>query len=87
MLAGQYAQIQEGQRSAMPVGLRNRWDIDALMNSPAEMTRYTLLGGLVIILLWAYKEFQDYLHGRKQDDEKHLHRREELRSLHAHRKR
>jgi hypothetical protein len=87
MLASAYQNIQAGRTSVLPVGPRDIWDIDAVVDAPGRLVRYFTFGGLVIILLWSYKEFQDYQFHRKHEDEKHLDRREDLRDLDSHRRR
>jgi hypothetical protein len=87
MLANLWQQIQAGRQSVLPVGARDKWDVDAVLDFPNVASQYAMLGGLIIILLWAYREYQDYLHQRGKEDERHLDRREELRHMHVQRRR
>jgi hypothetical protein len=85
-LAAAYQELQAGRRHALPVGMRDEWDVDGVMAAPGQMARYAVFGGLVIVLLWAYKQMQEYKFSSKLADERHLDRREELKHLHSHRR-
>jgi len=86
-IAAAWQADQASKRSQLPEGPRERFGFDALEDKAVRLQRYIGLGGVVIFLLWIYREFQDYKFLHKRDDEHELLRRDELRELDAHRRR
>lgn len=86
-LASARLAAEQGRQSQLPVGPRERFGVDGLVDSAVRLKRYLGVGGLVILVFWFYIELQDYKFAHKRDDEHEVQRREELRALHAHRRR
>ena len=86
-LGAEWARIQQDRSSQFPESPRERFGFDEIEDKATRLRRYLGFGGVVIVLLWMYREFQDYKFLHKRDDEHELVRRDELRALDAHRRR
>lgn len=86
-LAASWQNEQASKRSQLPESPVERFGLDTFEDEATRLKRYLGLGSVIIIALWAYKEFQDYKFIHKRDDEHELLHREELRELGSHRKR
>ncbi|MBS2029461.1 MAG: hypothetical protein JST54_16285 [Deltaproteobacteria bacterium] len=86
-IAASWQSIQAGKQSQLPESANERFGFDAIESKAVRLQRYLSLGGVVIFLLWIYREFQDYKFLHKRDDEHELLRRDELHELDVHRRR
>lgn len=86
-LAASWQNMQAAKTSQLPESPRERFGLDELEDSASRAKRYIALGSLIIILLWAYKEFQDYKFMHRREDEHEVLHREELLDLGSHRRR
>jgi hypothetical protein len=86
-LAANWNHLQQARTSNLPESPRERFEFDRWEDKASRLKRYLGFGGVIIVLLWIYREFQDYKFLHKRDDEHELLRRDELRDLDSHRRR
>jgi hypothetical protein len=76
-LALRYRRMHETSTDIVWIGPRDIWDLDSILDMPAKILRYSVIGGVVILLLWLYKTWQDHKYLERLAAERMEERREE----------
>lgn len=86
-LALTYRRNQDAKTSFLPIGARDIWDVDSVLDMPNTMMRNSVVGGLFILAFWLYRTIQDRKHLHALALERDAYRSEEIDDLGVHRKR
>ena len=77
-LALRYRRMNELGSELLIVGPRDLWDVDYVLEMPGRIARYSVFGGVIILLIWLYKSLQDRRYLERMAAERMEGRREEI---------
>ncbi len=77
-LALRYRRMNERGSELLIVGPRDLWNVDYALEMPGRIARYSVFGGVIILLIWIYKSWQDRRYLERMVAERMEGRREEI---------